>query len=241
MLNKSGIQSSLNVLVLCLAKLAETTNMIRNAGPEIEAHIKDIVKNLKALWLALGLPNFVCTECCVDHAPRADVEEIVLGVPSQNVHLCALHAVLRIVERLLKNAATHAVSQRDKNMRINALKIYLTKALKRKKFVITTNVREVVGEPDLLEEDLILFNGNGALGRDVSQIVNRNIFIKLSALTGPQARAILTQGYYKTIVDITVKACTCAARQARIAETGTAGSATCRKCKVLDVWDIMQT
>jgi len=68
----------------------------------------------------------------VDHAPRAAVEEIALGVPSQNVHLCALHAVLRIVERLLKNAATHAVSQKDKNKRINALKIYLTKALKRK-------------------------------------------------------------------------------------------------------------
>ena len=138
----------------------------------------------------------------------------------------------------LKNAATHAVSQRDKNKRINALKIYLTKALKRKKFVITTNVREVVGEPDLMEEDLILFQGNGALGRNVSQIVKRNIFIKLSALTGPQARAILTQGYYKTISDITEKACTCAARQRRIAETGTAGSATCRKCKVLGVWEM---
>ena len=270
--NKSGIQSSLNVMVLCLAKLAETTNMISNACPELEAHIKDIMTNglslgmvgmedvvlqldihiaadLKALWLALGLPNFVCTECCaasredmvrvqVDHAPRAAVEEIALGVPSQNVHLCALHAVLRIVERLLKNAATHAVSQKDKNKRINALKIYLTKALKRKKFVITTNVREVVGEPDLMEEDLILFQGNGALGRNVSQIVKRNIFIKLSALTGPQARAILTQGYYKTIVDITEKACTCAARQRMIAETGTAGSATCRKCKVLGVWEM---
>jgi len=273
--NKSGIQSSLNVMVLCLAKLAETTNMISNACPELEAHIKDIMTNglslgmvgmedvvlqldihiaadLKALWLALGLPNFVCTECCaasredmvrvqVDHAPRAAVEEIALGVPSQNVHLYALHAVLRIVERLLKNAATHAVSQKDKNKRINALKIYLTKALKRKKFVITTNVREVVGEPDLMEEDLILFQGNGALGRNVSQIVKRNIFIKLSALTGPQARAILTQGYYKTIVDITEKACTCAARQRRIAETGTAGSATCRKCKVLGVCKCLQT
>jgi hypothetical protein len=68
----------------------------------------------------------------VDHAPRADVEEIALGVPSQNVHLCALHAVLRIVERLLKNAATHAVSPKDKNKLINELKMYVTKALKRK-------------------------------------------------------------------------------------------------------------
>ena len=122
-------------MVLCLAKLAETTNMISNTCPELEAHIKDIMRNglslgivgmadvvlqldihiaadLKALWLALGLPKFVCMECCaatredtvrvqVDHAPRADVEEIALGVSSQNVHLCALHAVLRIVERLL--------------------------------------------------------------------------------------------------------------------------------------------
>jgi hypothetical protein len=32
--------------------------------------------------------------------------------------------------------------------------------------MITTNVREYVGEPDLMEEDLIIFNGNGALGRN---------------------------------------------------------------------------
>ena len=41
--------------------------------------------------------------------------------------------------------------------------------------------------------------------------------------------------FYKTIVDITEKACTCAARQVRIADTETSGCATCRMCKVLGV------
>ena len=85
--NKSGIQSSLNVMVLCLAKLAETTNMISNACPELEAHIKDIMTN----GLSLGYGGDGGRGVAAGHSHCCRPEGTVAGTgPSQ---LC-LHGVL---------------------------------------------------------------------------------------------------------------------------------------------------
>jgi hypothetical protein len=121
-----------------------------------------VAADLKALWLALGMKNFACPFCNASGKPdmckiaedleRRELSDL-LGVPPSKVHLCALHACLRIVERLLKNSAVHAYSKDahvhdGKRDRIKRLKDYLRSTLRRKKFVITLKKSESVGEGD---------------------------------------------------------------------------------------------
>lgn len=157
----SSIQSADNVLVLCLARIAENVDVIKGAVPGLAETVRElqsdgiaidfggdvlrvgveihVAADLKALWLAMQLPNFACPRChavgwkdyqkTTEDFQKRQLEDM-LGVPAQNIHLCALHASLRITERLLKNAVTNAygVSAQKRDLRrINALKRFLVR------------------------------------------------------------------------------------------------------------------
>ena len=87
--------------------------------PEVNVEFH-LAADLSALWLALGLDNFTCIYCEAGthaHMNNVNTEKAkrilsdTLGIPPERIHLCALHAQLRIVERLVKNAASRAYSR----------------------------------------------------------------------------------------------------------------------------------
>jgi hypothetical protein len=212
-----------------------------------------VAADLKALWLALGLDAFACPFCLAKewdemnnialNMPQRELGE-ALGVPADRVHLCALHATLRIVERLLKNCAEAAFTNdsKDKKHRIPKLRRHLCKVLFRKKFVITAKVKEYVGEPDLMEVDDLYDVGNAAFGRNVQAAVSTTrTLLKLSSLTGPQAAKILTDKLYVQVIAICEGDCYCdelrAARGDLPAAQRRHAATKCRVCMVTSVWE----
>jgi hypothetical protein len=252
-------QSADNVIVLCLAKLAETVAVIRDALPDLEEHIEELMDvgigldlpgcggakyrvdlhvaaDLKALWLALNLPSFVCIKCVaqgreqmgsihVDHEQRELSD--VLGIPSDKVHLCALHAYLRVVERLVKNSLTFAYGQRDKNRRITLAKAHMVKCLRRKKFTVIGKMADITETVDLMEDDSIFFDKSSGMGKNVQSITQRRIYIRCSALTGAQARVFLAGKHYIQLVKICNSGCKCRPAAAQ----------KCRCCQEIKMWD----
>ena len=167
---KTYTQSANNVLVLCLARLDESYQVINEALPKLKEIIERVSEDglrlpdtytrvavefhlaadLKALWLALKeVQNFGCPFC--EASCRQDMNSSVfetnyrirkigreLGIGDANIHLCALHAHVRVTERLLKSQITVALQQekKKKGKSLRALKLFLCKVLKRKKFNI---------------------------------------------------------------------------------------------------------
>ena len=153
-------------------------------------------------------------------APRRIIEEC-LGVPQDRIHLCALHAGLRIMERMLKNAAVAAYgrdNQAQKLTRINKLRKYLMRALHRKNFVITVDSTYAVNEGELMEVDGLMVDRAGAVGANVSRIMTKSQKIKMSSLTGPHAKQVLEENLFVEVVHITEHECVCAAIRERNSE-----------------------
>ena len=270
---KSKVQSAKNVLVLSLARLAETPFVIESSLPTLEQDITDIRKNgldcmvgdlnlkvridfhiaadMKALWLALGTESFACPFC--NATGKKDFNKIqkdessrtrkpALGVPPENIHLCALHAQLRVVERLFKNALHHIWSTkrpRDRSKIVKAIQEWVKSSLNRKKFVITANMREMAVCTDLVDDDDdIYMDVADILGHNVGRIVNTNTYIKMSSLTGAQAANFVRKKLYKKLIDMTEDACLCQARAAAAAAANLpTQSGTCRRCLVEKVWE----
>ena len=137
-----------------------------------------------------------------------------LGVPSNRVHLCSLHATLRIVERLVKNAASFVYQHTDKkerNKKLSTLSTLIESSLNRKKFKITVASKE--GEKsEEMPTDEVFIDNDDALGSNIGLLMKNNVLIKLSALTGSQAVKILegkrvegkdNESIYLKIIDIT--------------------------------------
>jgi hypothetical protein len=228
------VQSANNVMILCLARIGESNHVIRNAVPGLCLTIKrlsgsgtpvvlqggvelrfrvefHVAADLKALWLALGLKNFVCPFCTQtsfneDITGTFDKRELsgCLGVPSDRVHLCSLHATLRIVERLVKNAASFVYQHnevRTRNRKLKAISNLLETQLKRKKFKITVGSREAKVE-EALPVDEVFIDNDAGLGSNIGPLFN-NVHVKLSALTGSQAIKVLEkEEIYKGIIEI---------------------------------------
>jgi hypothetical protein len=278
------IQSARNVQVVALARLGETGEIIDEAHPQLAATVTALARDglelcigersvrvrcemhiaadLKALWLALGLPSFACPFCValtwnetnqihVDYCRRRLAS--ALGVPPERVHLCALHANLRIVERLLKNSAMAAYDNdsRDRKHRVRKLREHLVTVLRRTKFVITSKASEVVGEnpADLMEEDDVYEIGSSDFGENVTVAMETRVNLRLSSLTGPHAMAILREKHYEKIVELTENPCDCeerrnvlrnrrAHRSNRSRRPQSADEAKCKKCRSLEVWRV---
>jgi hypothetical protein len=221
-MRNATVQSANNVMILCLARIGESNHVIRNAVPGLCLTIKrlsgsgtpvvlqggvefrfrvefHVAADLKALWLALGLKNFVCPFCTQtsfneDITGTFDRRELsgCLGVPSDRVHLCSLHATLRIVERLVKNAASFVYQHnevRTRNKKLKAISSLLETQLKRKKFKITVGSREAKVE-EALPVDEVFIDNDASLGSNIGPLFN-NVHVKLSALTGSQAIKVL--------------------------------------------------
>jgi hypothetical protein len=231
-----NVQSANNVLILCLANIGESHHVIQNAVPGLRQTLKKIstagvsvmleggvelkfrvefhvAADLKALWLALGLKNFVCPFCTQtkfnDNLDSTfEVRELTgcLGVPSNRVHLCSLHATLRIVERLVKNAASFVYQHNEskfRNKKLKQISELLEFELKRKKFKITVGAIKEDKSEEALPVDEVFINNDDALGSNIGPIIENKVHVKLSALTGSQAVKILEKGIYKAIVNIT--------------------------------------
>jgi len=239
-----NVQSANNVLILCLANIGESNHVIQNAVPGLRETILrltasgtsvvleggvehqfnvefHVAADLKALWLALGLKNFVCPFCTQTSfneniSGSLEVRELsgCLGVPSNRVHLCSLHATLRIVERLVKNAASFVYQHTDKkerNKKLSTLSTLIESSLNRKKFKITVASKE--GEKsEEMPTDEVFIDNDDALGSNIGLLMKNNVLIKLSALTGSQAVKILegkrvegkdNESIYLKIIDIT--------------------------------------
>jgi hypothetical protein len=185
----SSVQSADNVIVLCLAKLSEDSSVLQDAIPNLEQTIKSVCQegvrvgpytfnveihiaaDLKALWLAMNMEHFGCPFCSAEKGQFNDVihkfeerfmngRNVILGVPKDRIHLCALHAHLRIAERLIKCMALRAANadqtERDNRtkspkLRVTRLKEFLRRFLKRTKFVITAKIQEAYGVGELVE------------------------------------------------------------------------------------------
>ena len=103
--HKLRVQSAANLLVLCLARIAEDSNLVQNGVPGLGAALDDLHANgvrvqtgpdtyirvavefhvaadLKALWLALGLDNFACP-CCMQSG--WEQMQVTVGNPVQRV------------------------------------------------------------------------------------------------------------------------------------------------------------
>ena len=233
---KGNVQSASNVLILCLAHIGESTHVIQEAVPGLRTTVQrltnmgtaiilqgsvefrfrvefHVAADLKALWLALGLKNFVCpfcTQTSFNENIRStfDARELsgCLGVPSNRVHLCSLHASLRIVERLLKNAASFAYQHNEKKVRVRKLKELaklIETRLKRKRFNIAVGQKEDKAE-NTLPADEVFLESDRELGENIGPLIKNNIHIKMSALTGAQAVRILQdKQFYEAIVSTT--------------------------------------
>jgi hypothetical protein len=226
---KRAVQSADNVIVLCLAKISEDRAILQEAIPDLPQTVKlveangisfpcrltfnveiHIAADLKALWVAMDMTNFGCPFCVAQKGQFGLVLEtfaarfmnnhdFILGVPKERVHLCALHAHLRIAERFLKNAALRCVNKDHTDrankrlcsacqrklgasaklkslngaqikslcsacsahagatsgqgsLSVTRLKNFIRRFLKRTKFVITGQVKELGGESDLMED-----------------------------------------------------------------------------------------
>jgi hypothetical protein len=208
-----------------------------------------IAADLKALWLALGLDSFVCPYCMattrdemssihIRNQPR--VVGDALGVPSSNVHLCALHAILRIVERLLKCAAlaAHSRDSTDNVYRVRALSKLLKRALHKNKFLIATTPKQGDSNCEYMSVDNVYDQVGAGMGTNVRAAVRTSRYIRLSAITGVQAKSILTQEIYREIVACTEDKCACSEMRAAMSYfPGDMQAAKCRYCLVLHVWE----
>jgi len=233
-----NFQSANNVLVLCLAHLAESKEVIEFAVPALESEVLRISRDgfklylggseftfrmdfhiaadMSALWAALEFKNFSCVFCTREDT-RSSVAAVchrrepsfLLGVPSSKIHLCSLHAVLRIVERLVKNQAVVAYNHSDtrvRNKKLKNLTQYLEKALHRKKVKI-----HVVGEKEsepvpiyMMPEDGHFFSSDDLFGRNVIGLRPKDRALKMSALTGAQASKIISnKAIYDKIIKLT--------------------------------------
>jgi len=232
-----NVQSANNVLILCLARIGESNHVIQNAVPGLRQTIQrlsalgtsvvlaggvelkfrvefHIAADLKALWLCLGLKNFVCPFCTQtsfneDLHGTFDARELsgCLGVPSNRVHLCSLHATLRIVERLVKNAASFVYQHHEvrvRNQKFKALSGLIESKLKRKKFNITVGSLKEAKVEEALPADEVFIDNDASLGTNLGAMFQNNVHVKLSALTGSQAIKILEkEDIYMGIIDIT--------------------------------------
>lgn len=243
-------------------ELASTVRRLAEDGVQLDFHNGEmpvtigvefhVAADLKALWLCLGLPSFCCPFCMACEWSEMNAIHInyqkrelsgALGVPPENIHLCALHANLRIVERLLKNAAMSAYNRdaQDSVHRVAKLKRLLRKRLHRTKFVITAKLTEIVGDPDIMEDDDLYAVGDAAFGQNVQRAVTENrTVLKLSSLTGPQSTKILTDKIYVEITDLVEGSCICEERAREIAQLPVRmrqrSDPRCRRCLVLAVW-----
>ena len=240
-----NFQSANNVLVLCLAHLAESKEVIEFSVPALESEVLRISRDgfklilggseftfrmdfhiaadMSALWAALEFKNFSCVFCTREDT-RSSVAAVchrreptfLLGVPSSKIHLCSLHAVLRIVERLLKNQAVVAYNHADirvRNKKLKNLTQFLEKALHRKKIKI-----HVIGEKEsepvpiyMMPEDGHFFSSDELCGRNVIGLRPKDRALKMSALTGTQASKIISnKAIYDKIIKLTEgKHCIC--------------------------------
>jgi hypothetical protein len=184
-------------------------------GVELKFRVEfHIAADLKALWLCLGLKNFVCPFCTQtsfnkDLHGTFDARELsgCLGVPSNRVHLCSLHATLRIVERLVKNAASFVYQHNEvrvRNQKFKALSGLIESKLKRKKFNITVGSLKEAKVEEALPADEVFIDNDASLGTNLGAMFQNNVHVKLSALTGSQAIKILEkEDIYMGIIDIT--------------------------------------
>ena len=273
-----NVQSANNVLILCLAYIGESTHVIQKAVPGLRQDVLrlsttgtnvvlsggvelrfrvefHVAADLKALWLALGLKNFVCP-FCVQTSFNENIDsnfetrELVgcLGVPSQRVHLCSLHATLRIVERLIKNAASFVYQHTEKKFRmkkLNELSKLLETRLQRKKFKITVTSKADAASEELPSDEVFIDNDEG-LGKNVGDLVKNNVLIKLSALTGSQAVKIIKDAsIYEAIITITEQPCSCRILRRNANLAGKLPiqiqQISCRLCIVKKVWSVFAT
>jgi hypothetical protein len=289
------VQSANNVLILCLARIGESNHVIQNAVPGLRQTIQrlsalgtsvvlaggvelkfrvefHIAADLKALWLCLGLKNFVCPFCTQtsfneDLHGTFDARELsgCLGVPSNRVHLCSLHATLRIVERLVKNAASFVYQHNEvrvRNQKFKALSGLIESKLKRKKFNITVGSLKEAKVEEALPADEVFIDNDASLGTNLGAMFQNNVHVKLSALTGSQAIKILEkEDIYMGIIDITEgeplltptdhltvqspEPCTCAIMWRTALAAGQllaqAKRQVCRRCMVKRVWAVFAT
>ena len=287
------VQSSGNILVLCLATLSEDREVVSRAVPKLEQEVKELISHgvrvqvaqeehivvgvdmhvaadLKALWLALQLNNFACTLCTAGgwddmqrytgpgFAPRQ--LEPCLGVPAENVHLCALHATLRIAERLVKSAVMFAYGldnqRRETRGRVAKLKVFMASTLKRKNFSISQRSAALEKEAcagDVLDVGGVVTNSRKGQGVNVTG-VKSGLVIKVAALKGADARHIIgKQDVYTRIVEISegklpgrIELCRCIppALRSLLATKLVARMQLrdlCRACRVWHVWHVFST
>jgi hypothetical protein len=287
------VQSSGNILVLCLATLSEDRDVVSRAVPRLEQEVKELMANglrvqveqgehivfgvemhvaadLKALWLALRLANFVCTLC--EAGGWDDMQRFTgpgfparplgpcLGVPAENVHLCALHATLRIAERLVKSAVMFAYGldsqRRETRGRVAKLKAFMARTLRRKNFSISQRSAALEKEAcagDVLDVGGVVTNSRKGQGVNVTG-VKSGLVIKVSSLKGADARHIIgSQDVYTRIVEISegkepgqIELCPCITPEQRgtLATKAVARMQLrnlCRACRVWHVWHVFST
>jgi hypothetical protein len=114
---------------------------------------------------------------------------------------------LRIVERLLKNAASFVYQHSENKVRLKKLKELaklVETRLKRKRFNITVGKKEESKTEATLPTDEVFIGTDRELGENIGPLIKSNIHIKMSALTGAQAVRILQdKQFYEAIVATT--------------------------------------
>ena len=233
------IQSWTSVFPLCLARAAESSALISGALPGVSAEVEELMKNgleipvthlhkkrfrvefhigadMRALWLAFNLKNFVCIYCnsetfshsndlSLHHGKRLLTK--TLGVPPQNVHLCALHATLRIVERLLKNAVRKCNRHGKPAGNKKCDRTLLEEELKK---VLDKSIKFYVDKPEDfidLEEEGLEVPGPNPAGSNVESSL-RNTYVRMTPITGMEAKKIVeSEVVYQKIVEISEGKC----------------------------------